>query len=123
MTVRDGIRRARFHTVATENAARIVDVVNAGVAFPRGNTRRVGVLRRLDIDAIRGAGRRTKETSHAFFETALIPVQDVNPAIPRLKMNRFVRIIFGNGLAEHRAERHAEALYQSARSLDNFAND
>jgi hypothetical protein len=37
MPVCDGIRRARFDTIAAKNATRIVDVVAASVAFPCGN--------------------------------------------------------------------------------------
>lgn len=50
--VRNGIGGASFHAVAAEDAARIIDVVDAGVALAAADPERVGVLTRFDIDAV-----------------------------------------------------------------------
>ena len=59
MPVGNRIRRASLDTVTAENAARIIDVVNAGVSFPGGNPAGIGVFSSFDVDAIRRASRGT----------------------------------------------------------------
>src|SRR5437870_8723393 len=108
MTVRDGIGRARFHAVTAENTARIIDVVHAGVALARGNPVRIHIFSGFDINAIRWAGRRAEETAHTLLQTIFVAVQDVDPAVTRLKMHRFERIIFCNSLTKHISEGYAE---------------
>src|SRR5262249_16923180 len=69
VSVRDGIGRESFDTIATENTAGIVDVVDAGVALACRNSIRVGVFRGLNVDAIRRTSRRAKKATHALFQT------------------------------------------------------
>src|ERR1700687_973289 len=88
MTVRDGIGRARFHAITAEDAARVIDVVHAGVALTRGDSVRVDVLSSLDINAICGAGGRAQEAANTLFQSAFVAVQDVDPAVARLEMYR-----------------------------------
>ena len=52
MTMGDGVSRAGFHTIAAKDAAVVVDIVDLGVPLAPRDAHRVGVLCRLDIDAI-----------------------------------------------------------------------
>ena len=123
MTVRDGIGRARFHAITAEDAARVIDVVHAGIALARGNAVCVDVFRGFDVNAICRASRRTQEAANTLFKTTFIAVQDVDSAVARLKMHGFVRIVFRDRLTKHVAEGYAEALHQRAKRLAHFPND
>ena len=120
MTVSDGIRGARFHAISAKNAARVIDVIYASVTLPRGDAFSVGILRRLNINAVCRAGRGAEKTTDALFETIFIAMQDVNPAVAGLKADGLVRVVFRDRLAKHIAEGHAEALHQRAKSLAYF---
>jgi len=111
MTVGDCIGRTGFHAIATENAAGIIDVINAGVAFASGDAVGIDVFRGFDINTICGAGGSAQEAANALFQAAFVPVEYVDPAVARLEMHRLVRIIFRNRLAKHSAEGYAEALH------------
>ncbi len=54
--VRNRIGRAGFHAKPAKDAAAVVDVVDAGVALATAHPRLLGVLRRLNIDAVGRAG-------------------------------------------------------------------
>ncbi len=120
MTVRNGVGRARFHAVAAKNASGIIDIVDLCVAFARGNPLRLGVFRCLDVDASGRAGRRAQEAANALFQSAFIPVQNVDAAITRLEMDGFFGIIFGDGFPQHVAESHAKALYERDERFASF---
>src|SRR5689334_8840441 len=70
MPVGDGVGGTGLDTVPAEDAARVIDVVDLGVAFAAGNSGGLGVLRRFDIDAVGRTGRRAQKTG----DTLLQPV-------------------------------------------------
>src|SRR6266849_3221464 len=121
--MRDRVRRARLHAVPAENAARIIDVIHAGIALARRNPLGVGVLRGFDIDTIRGAGRRAQEAAHALLQTTLVAMRHVNAAITRLKIHRLVRIVLRHRLPEDVSEGDTESLRERAERLGNFTED
>jgi hypothetical protein len=123
MTVGDGIGWASFHAIAAENAARIIDVVHAGVALARGDAVRVDILGGFDIDAIGRASGRAEKAANALLQAILVAVENVNPAVARLKMYRLVRIVFRDGLAKHGAEGYAEPFYQCAKRFADFPDN
>src|SRR5437773_10079579 len=123
MTVRDGIGRARFHAIAAENTARIIDVVHAGVALARGNPVRIHIFSGFDINAIRWAGRRIEKAANTLLQAIFVAVEDVDSAVTRLKMHRFIRIVFSNCLTKHISEGYAEALRQRSKRLAHFPDD
>jgi len=123
VAVRYGISRARFHAITAENAARIIDVVHARIALARGDSVCINVLRGFDVNAIRGASRRAEEATNALFQSAFIPVENVNPAVARLKMHRFIRVVLRDRLAKHISKGHAEAFYQRSKRLTHFSYD
>jgi len=96
VSVSNRVRWARFDAVTAENAARVIDVVNAGVAFACGDAAGVGIFRGLDVDAIGRASRCAEKTSNALLESGFVAVQHVNSAITRLKMHRFEGIVLRN---------------------------
>ena len=123
MPVRNRIRGAGFHAVATENTTRIIDIVNAGVTFSRGDAAGVRIFRGFNVDTICGAGRGTEKASYALLEAGFVAVQHVNSAIARLKMHWLKRVIFRNRFTKHIPEGHAEALHQRAESFADFPKD
>src|SRR5260370_42630347 len=121
--MRDRVRRARLHAVGAENAARIIDVVHAGIALARRNPLGVSVVRGFDVDTIRGAGRRAQEAAHALLQTTFVAMQHVNAAITRLKMHRLVRIVLRYRLPEDVSEGDAESLRERAERLAKLTDD
>ena len=97
VSVGDGVRRASVNAVAAEDAAGIVNVVDASVPFTGRNTLYVSIFRSFDVDASRRAGCRTQEASNALFQSVFIPVENVNAAVTRLEMDGFFGIIFCDG--------------------------
>src|SRR5207249_11803233 len=77
----------------------------------------------FDIKAIRRAGRRAEKAANTLLQTIFVAVQDVDPAVTRLKMHRFVWIVFRNCLTKHISEGYAEAPNQRAKRLAHFPQD
>ena len=123
MTVRDRIGRAGLDAIAAENAARIIDIVNACVPLACRNAIRVGILSRLDINAIRRTRGGAQKAADALLQPIFIAMQNVNSAVAWLKMNRFVRVVLGDRLPKHILKGHAEALRQRRECFGDFAND
>jgi hypothetical protein len=123
VTVGDRVRGAGFDAVSTKNAAGIIDVVDAGVAFGGGDAIGFGIFGGFDIDAARGASCGTKKASDALLESILVALQNVDAAIARLKVHRFVGIIFGGRLSPKIAKGDAEALGQSRDRAADFLDD
>src|SRR3984893_12397334 len=121
MSMRDGIGWACLNAIAAEDATRIVDVVNARVALPRGNALCVGVFRGLDIDAPCRTGCRAQEAAHALFQPVFVSMQNVNPAVPSLEVDRLFGIIFSDCFPQHIAESHAESLHQGDECFASFS--
>src|ERR1017187_1044457 len=80
VSVGDGVSGAGFHAVAAEDAAIVIDVVNLGVALGAADAAGLGVLRRFDVNAVRGARGRTQEARHALFQPVLVALQYVHAA-------------------------------------------
>lgn len=116
----DRVGGASFDAIATEDTARIINVIDRGVTLAGGNALRVQILCSLDIDAIGRAGRRAEKTTHTLLQTLLITVEDMDAAIARLEMDGFVRIVFGDGFSQHVAEGDAEAFGQRRTGLTEF---
>ena len=95
VAVGDGVGGAGFDTVAAEDAAVVVNVVDLGVAIGGGNANFVGVIRCLNINAVRRAGRRTEKARHALLQTVFVALQYVGSAV---------------ALLEHRAAQRALAV-------------
>src|SRR6266567_2052335 len=64
MPMGNRIRGARFHTIAAENAAVVIDVVNLRVALGATDAVLGGVFGGLDIDTIRRTCRRAQKAGH-----------------------------------------------------------
>src|SRR6202034_2481681 len=123
VTVSDRICGASFDAVAAEDAPGIVDVIDAGVAFSRGNSLRVGIFRGLDINTIRGTGCSAEKTTYAFFEAVFVSLQDVDSAITRLDAGGDVGISLRGRLLEHGAKGDGEALSERHKDRAHFIDD
>lgn len=123
MAVRNGVGWAGLDAISTKNAAGIINVIDARVAFSRRNSLGVGVFRSLDVDAPGRAGRRAQKTANAFFQSAFVPVKNVDAAIARLEMDGFFGIIFRDGFPQHVTESDAKAFYERKKSFARFLND
>src|SRR5215469_10964759 len=119
----DGVRGTRLHAISAKNAPGIVDVIGLGVPFTRRNPLRFGVFRSLDIDTVRGARCGAQETGHAFFETVLVALQNVNAPIARLHAGRNLWKILGGGFAEHGPQRDAKPFAQRHKGFAHFPDD
>jgi len=123
MTMSDRVGGAGLDAVSTKNAARIIDIVDGGVAFGGGDAIGFGIFGGLDIDAARGAGCGAKKTGDALLESIFIALQDVDAAIARLKMHGLVRVIFRRRLSPKIAKGDAEALGQRRDCVADFSDD
>ena len=121
--MRNRVRGAGFHAIPAENTARIIDVVNAGIAFARGNPVSICVFSGFDIDAIGGASCRTEETTYALLQARFVAMQHMNPAVARLEMHGFKGIILRDRFTKHISEGHAKSLNQGRKRLANFTQD
>ena len=88
VSMRDRIGGAGFHAIATENAPGIIDVIHLRVALTSRNAGCFGVLRCLNVNAIRRACRSTQEAPDALLQATLVAVQDMNPSVARLEIHR-----------------------------------
>src|SRR6185312_10927296 len=71
---RDRVERARDLAVATEDAARQVDLVHGGIALAGGHAVLRGVLGGDHADAVGRTGRRAQRAADALLEPRLCPV-------------------------------------------------
>lgn len=121
--VRNRVSGAGLDAIAAKNAARIINIVNAGVALAGGDALRVSILRGFNINAIRGAGRSAEEAAYAFLESVLVALQNVDATIAGLDACGNVRIVFSGRLAKHGFERDAKALHKRQECFANFSYD
>ena len=77
VTVRDGVRGAGLNTIAAEDAAVVIDVVDLGVTLGPAYSVLRSVFGGLDVDAIRRAGRRAQEARNALLQPVLVTLQYV----------------------------------------------
>lgn len=123
VAVSDGVRGARLDAISAEDAARIVDVVDAGVALAGGNAFRVGIFGGFYVDAIRGARGGAQEAPDALLVAIFVPLKDVNSPVARLHRGRHFREALRGGLPKHRAEGDAEALDERCEGFPYFSDD
>jgi hypothetical protein len=115
VAMRDSVGRAGLNTIATEDAAVVVDVVDLGIALRGGDTILGCIVCGLDVDAVRGAGGGTKETGNTFFKAVLVTLELVLAAKTLLKDSPAhgtfaVRIVLDFGRLEDLLEGDAHSL-------------
>jgi len=109
VAVSDSVAGAGFHAVATEDAPVVINVVDLCVSLRRADALFASILSRLDVNAIRGASRRTEKAGDAFFEAVFVAPQNMEAAVAAFKMNRFVRVILRHRGVEHGLKGDGEA--------------
>src|SRR5581483_10629069 len=122
VAVRNGVGGTSLHAVAAEDAARIIDVVNLGVALAAADAQSVGVFRGFDVDAIGRAGGGAEEARHALFEAIFIALQHMRAAIALLEFGRRVRVVLGDGGIHHLAQGDRHALGDGGGGLEDVGN-
>ena len=88
VTMRNGVGWAGFDTIAAEDAAVVVDVVDLGEALGRGDALLFGVLGSLNVNAVGRAGGCAKEAGYAFFQAVFVALQNVRSAKTCLEVLR-----------------------------------
>src|SRR5581483_12192892 len=66
---------ARLDAEPAEDAAGVVDLVDAAVALARGVALLVGVVGALDVDGVRRAGPRAQLAADALLQAVRMPVE------------------------------------------------
>src|SRR3954466_9944310 len=107
---RDRVEGARELAVTAEDAARHVDLVDAGVALAGGDAVVGRVLGRDDADAVGRAGGSAERAAHALLHAVLVPVQPVPAAVARVHGPLVLRVLLRDRLLEDLLQRDAEAL-------------
>jgi hypothetical protein len=121
--MRDRVGGASLDAVAAENTARVVNVIDLGVALACGNALGIRIFRSFDVNAICGTGSGAKKATDALFETVFVALQDMNAAVAGLNRWRSVGEAFRCGLAKHGPQRNAEALNEGDKCFASFLND
>ncbi len=86
VSVGDGVGGAGLDTVAAEDAAVVVDVVDLGVTLGRGDALFFGVLGGFDVDAVRGAGGGAEEAGDTLLEAVFVALELVLAAEALLEL-------------------------------------
>jgi len=123
VAVGDGVRGARLDAISAEDAARVVDVVDACVALAGGDALRLRIFRSFDVDTIRGARGGAQEAPDALLVAIFVPLKYVNSPIARLDARSHLREALRGGLPKHRAEGDAEALDERCEGFPHFSDD
>src|SRR5260370_31936817 len=119
----NSICRTGFYAVAAEDAAGVVNVVDLCVAFSCGDAIGRGIFSRLDINTVRWARGGAKKAADALFVAVFVALKYVYTPVARLDAGRDVGEAFRCGLAEHGAQRNAEALVKRNEGFADFLED
>jgi hypothetical protein len=109
VAVGNSVGGASFNTVPAENAARIVNIINACVTLTRRDSLGFCIFRSLDVNAICGTRSGTQKATNALFKAVLISLKYVDPPIARLHRGGDIRKALRRRLSEHGTQRNAEA--------------
>lgn len=123
VAVSDGIGRAGFYAVPTEDAAGIVDIVDFCIPLSRGDSLGFRIFRRFNVDTICGAGGGTKKAANTFLKTVFIALEDMDPPVARLNAGGDVWKALRRGFAEHGPQRDAKAFEKRHKRFTDFPSD
>ncbi len=102
--------RAGLDAQAAQDAAQVVDLVDAAVPLPGGEPLVVGVVRALDVDGVGRAGPGAQLAADALLQAVGLPVEQVPAVEPRRGGLLVLGVLLGVDLLEHRPEGDAEPL-------------
>lgn len=123
VTMSDCVSGAGFHAVAAEDTTRIINIVNFGITLTSRYAILFGIVASLDVNTICRTSGGAQKTSHAFFETVFVALENMDPAIPGLNTRRHIGVGFGGWFAEHGPQGHTESLIECAEGFADFFND
>src|SRR6266516_1350737 len=123
--MRDCILGTSLHTIATENAAAVIDVVNVSVALVHPDTLsgRARIVFGDDVDAFRRTGSGAKKARDALLFSILIDMEQVLAAITRLNRHWLFGVLHSLFRFWNVGQRNAHALDDGACRIDHFGND
>src|SRR5207342_2260244 len=101
--------RTGLDAQSAQDAAQVVDLVDAAVTLAWRIPRLLGVLRSLDVDRVGRAGPGAQLAPDTFLQSIWPAIQLVPPVKARCGDSGTVRIVDRERLAKHRLEGHAEA--------------
>ena len=101
MRADDGIGGAGFDTKAAEDAAIVVDVIDRGIPLATADTKLVGVLFRLNVNALGRAGGSAEEASNALLQAVFVALQHVSTAIALLEFGGRLGVVLRDGRRHH----------------------
>src|SRR5579863_442250 len=107
----DRARWAGCLTVAAENTAQQVYVKDFCVTFPWRDAILFGILFRLNIDSVGGAGARAQVAAYASLQPVVVAVQDMASAKTRRQLPFLLRVRDGGWLLPHILEGGCQSLY------------
>jgi hypothetical protein len=122
VTVGDGVRGAGVYAIAAKDAAGIVNVVDAGIAFTGRDAIGFSIFGGFDINTIRRARGGAKKTADTFLEAILVALEYVNPAVTRCDAGGCFRISLRRRFAKHCPQGDAEALIERRKCFADFAD-
>src|SRR5262249_5208341 len=99
-----------FDTQPAEDAAQVVDLVDAAVPLARGVALLLGVVTALHVDRVRRASPGAQLAADALLQPVRMPVQVVPAVVAGRGGPHLVRVLVGEALLEHLTEGQPEAL-------------
>lgn len=120
MAMRDGVGGTSFDTVAAEDTAVVIDIVDLGVPVAAADTGFGGIFGGFYVNAIGGASGGAQEAGDAFFETVFVALQNMRASKAFLQLRRTVRVRLGDGRLEHLLERDPHAFGDCRGIADSF---
>jgi hypothetical protein len=121
VSVGDGVRGASVNAVAAEDAAGVVDVVNAGIAFARRDSIGFGVFSSFYVNTVCGACCGTEKTTDAFLKTVFVALEHMNAAIAGCDGGWNLGIALRRRFTKHCSEGDAKALVERRECFADFA--
>ena len=100
--------RARLDAQPAEDAAQVVDLVDAAVALTRREPLLLRVVGTLDVDGVRWAGPGAQLAADALLQPVRVPVEHVAAVVTRCRRPLLLGVLLGDDFLEHRLEGHAE---------------
>lgn len=115
MPMRNSVGGTSLHAIPAKDTSIVVDIVNLGVTFGAAYAVFCAVVRRFDVNAVRGTVGGAQKTCDAFFQTVFVALQNVGAAeagfdARAAQRTLAVGIIFHGRWLEHLHEGDAHAL-------------
>src|SRR5665811_143951 len=102
-------RRARLDAESAQDAAQIVDLIDAAISFAGTEAFVIGVLGAFDVDGVRGARPGAEFAADALLQAVRPPIELVSAVETGRGHLLLEGVLLGDSFAEHRAEGDTES--------------